>query len=242
MSAKLSVYIGFDPREPKSYAVTRESIRRTSPSVLRVRGIILDRLRKQGLYNREHVKQDGRLYDVISDAPMSTEFAISRFLTPYMNEYSDYALFMDSDMLVKQDLSTLFQYVRAEPGKAVYCVQHEHNPENLHKMDGQLQTLYKRKNWSSVMLFYCAHPSNKNLTPELVNRVPGRDLHAFCWLKDSEIGRLPKRFNYLVGHTVLPPSEKPDIIHWTDGSPEFPGYEDVEYADEFNEMYLNWAE
>ena len=39
-------------------------------------------------------------------------------------------------------------------------------------MDGAVQSAYPRKNWSSLMLFNCAHPSVRSLTPELVNREP----------------------------------------------------------------------
>jgi len=102
-------------------------------------------------------------------------------------------------------------------------------------MDGMVQTSYSRKNWSSVMLFNCSHPSNKNLTVDLVNTVPGRDLHRFCWLKDNEIGELPLEWNYLVGYSKLNGS-KPALVHFTHGLPDLAGYEDQEYADEWRAM------
>jgi hypothetical protein len=40
-------------------------------------------------------------------------------------------------------------------------VQHDYKPKEKFKMDGQQQTLYPRKNWSSFVVFNCAHPSNK---------------------------------------------------------------------------------
>ena len=49
------------------------------------------------------------------------------------------------------------------------CVQHDYSPSATIKMDGQAQTIYPRKNWSSVMLFNCGHKSNAKLTQNLVN-------------------------------------------------------------------------
>ena len=53
--------------------------------------------------------------------------------------------------------------------KAVYCVQHDYTPKEKHKMDGQKQSIYPRKNWSSFIIFNCSHPSTKKLTVETVN-------------------------------------------------------------------------
>jgi hypothetical protein len=96
-------------------------------------------------------------------------------------------------------------------------------------MDDQLQVRYARKNWSSLMLINHAHPANERLTVEMVNTLPGRDLHRFCWLQDDEIGALPPAWNYLVGHTkgVCVPK----LVHFTDGYPLMPGYENATYAD-----------
>jgi hypothetical protein len=106
-------------------------------------------------------------------------------------------------------------------------------------MDGQAQTRYARKNWSSFLIFNCDHPANQRLTLEMVNTLPGRDLHRFCWLEDHEIGELPQRWNFLVGHTD--PAIDPACIHWTSGTPDMKGYEDAAYADLWREARDNWA-
>ena len=85
-------------------------------------------------------------------------------------------------------------------------------------MDQVTQTKYSRKNWSSLMLFNLGYPANARLTLEMVNTLPGRDLHRFCWLRDDEIGELPARWNHLVGYT--PEGEPPGLLHFTAGSPE----------------------
>jgi lipopolysaccharide biosynthesis glycosyltransferase len=168
---------------------------------------------------------------------MATEFAISRFLTPILARRG-WALFMDCDILARVDVNELFD--QADPSKAVMCVKHVHQPPEGIKMDGQLQTLYARKNWSSVMLFNCEHPANRMLSVALINAVPGRDLHRFMWLKDDEIGALDPSWNFLVGHTDA--SVDPKLVHFTEGGPWFEAYRDVPYAGEWfreRSLWLN---
>ena len=45
---------------------------------------------------------------MISDAPMSTEFSISRFLVPALAK-EGWALFLDADMLARANLMRLFE-------------------------------------------------------------------------------------------------------------------------------------
>jgi lipopolysaccharide biosynthesis glycosyltransferase len=190
-------------------------------------GLELEALRERSLYTRPTEMRGGRLFDLISNHPMSTEFAISRFLVPTLAG-SGWALFLDCDMLVKDDLHKLFAL--ADPNYAVMCVKHQHYPRTSTKMHNQVQSTYPRKNWSSVCLFNCDHPANKRLTPTVVNSLSGRALHAFCWLEDEQIGDLGEEYNYLVGYSEHP---EPKIVHFTEGTPDMPGYENCEYADEW---------
>jgi hypothetical protein len=250
------IYIGFDPREVDGFAVTKLSIAEHAILPIPVYGLVLDHFRSMGMYSRptsirsypDGTNEDGTprlrrvLWDDISGAPMATEFAISRFLIPQMAK-AGLSLFMDSDMLVRRDLANLFNMIRKTPGwaeKAVWCVKHEHHAiEGALKMDAQVQTAYSRKNWSSVMVFNNDHPSNKKLTLDLVNSVPGRDLHRFCWLEDKEIGELSPEWNYLVG--VNNPIPDPAIVHFTEGIPSMKGYEDQPFADEWRYYLRKWA-
>lgn len=233
-----SIYIGFDPREAAAYAVARETAQQHTLRHVPVRGIVLDEMRQRGLYWRPTSRRDGRLWDEISGAPMATEFAISRFLTPILAR-EGLALFMDADVMVRDSLVPLFDYAKANPQYAVFCVKHDFTPPEGLKMDGQVQTTYARKNWSSVMMFNCAHAANARLDVDLVNTLPGRDLHRFSWLEDHEIGELPPMWNYLVGHTKG--TGCPAIVHFTDGIPTMPGYEDAEYAVEWRAAMKAWA-
>lgn len=233
-----SIWIGYDPKETESFAVARRSLQRHAPEIP-IQALDLAILRDVGLYTRPTSVKDmaGKpmLWDEISGAPMSTEFAISRFLTPYLAG-TGWALFCDCDVMALEDIRELFR--ECDPKYAVMCVQHVHYvPENLLKKDNQIQTVYQRKNWSSVMAFNCDHPANRALTVELVNSVPGRDLHRFCWLEDKHIGALHPGWNHLVG---ISSNTYPRMVHFTNGTPNYPGYENQPYADEWRRERHDW--
>ncbi len=236
-----SIWVGFDKREIAPFAVTCNSVRRRLTSCIPVRGLVETKLRASGIFTRptkqRNINGSWVTWDLISDAPQSTDHANLRFLTPHVAE-SGWALFMDGDMLALTDLTEVFEGL--DPRKAVYCVKHRHVPAYKAKMDGQIQTVYHRKNWSSFMIFNVDHPANKELTIDAVNHLPGRDLHRFCWLDDALIGELGQEWNYLVGLTNL--GWKPGVVHFTDGTPDMPGYQDCEYADEWRKELALWAE
>ena len=231
-----SVWIGFDPREAAAFAVCRDSIKNKLTQQIPIRGIVLSALRSRGLYTRPTEVRNGQLWDVISEAPMSTEFAISRFFTPLLAKQG-WALFLDCDMLVRSSIVQLFEMV--DPKYAVMCVKHNHNPTETVKMDGCVQTRYARKNWSSFCLFNCGHPANKRLTLHELNTLPGRDLHRFCWLDDDDIGELGPEWNYLNDETTA--DVDPKVVHFTKGGPWMEGYEDVPYADQWTAALEDWA-
>ena len=234
MRHPVSVWIGYDTRETSAYVVAKESIERRLSIKVPIHGISYDDVRARGLYWRPTEKRLGKLWDVISGAHMSTEFAISRFLTPHLATQGGYAIFMDCDMLVRGNLIRLVQEIEEKnEHKAVYCVKHVHVPANDTKMDGQLQTAYARKNWSSFMVFDCNHNANKALSLEFINSARGLDLHQFRWLADDDIGEIDPKWNYLVGHTVLPDGVEPKVVHYTDGGPWFEAFTDVPYAEEW---------
>lgn len=226
-----SIWMGYDAREALAFAMARYSIERFNRDIP-IHGLVLEDLIQQGHYSRPITRTtEGSLWDPISQAPMSTEFANSRFLVPRLTD--GWALFVDSDVFFRRNPKFLFDL--ADPSKAVMVVKHDYPQKAGTKMDGQIQTVYSRKNWSSVMLFNCDHPANVNLTTEMINSLPGRDLHRFCWLSDDLIGDLPPEWNYCVGHSDLK-GVSPAVVHYTDGIPDMPGYEDSPYADEWRAL------
>lgn len=238
---KRRVFIGFDPREAAAFAVARFSLMRHMNPILPINGLVLDKLRYMGLYWRPTEMRDGPtgrpiMWDVISDAPMSTEHANARFLVKEIAR-TGWALFMDGDILVRENINALFDML--DPKKAVYCVWHDQPEGEAVKMDGQAQVPYARKNQSSVMAINCQHPANEALTVEMINTLPGRDLHKFCWLRDEHIGRLPREWNYLIGASE--PLFSPSVCHFTLGVPDMPGYETCEYAEAWRKELRLWA-
>ena len=292
-----SIFIGFDSRERSCYYVAKHSIESRASVPVDIQPIKLSKLAKKNILTRPIERKDGKLWCPISNAPMTTEFAISRFAVPFLAK-TGWALFVDCDIVCLSDIAELFAL--ADERYAVMCVKHNQSGlrawkyrvsprtetirhlrvsvcgrmfvkdvhdgvawipardsqpgaaeeevfgqdavtifksfkdeikegiecgddyliDHYQKMDAQIQTFYPCKNWSSVVLWNCDHPGNKNLTLEVLNGWPGRDLHAFKWLKDEEIGGLLSKWNYLVGVNTEP-AESSGIYHFTLGGPWF---------------------
>ena len=212
----MKVFVGYDTREDIAYQVCKHSIISKQPNA-DVRPLKQQELRDAGWYTRP------------VDKLASTEFTFTRFLIPELTNFEGWALFMDCDMILTTDIKKLFD--QADEKYAVMCVHHDYKVEEGVKMDGQKQTIYPRKNWSSVVLWNCGHPSNKVVTTDFVNdeKTTGKFLHRFSWLKDEEIGELDHTWNYLVG--VYKDYEKPNLIHYTEGGPWFENYRECQFSD-----------
>lgn len=215
----MRVYIGFDGSEARAYDVAVSSLRRRASAPVEVIPLRADRLASTGLLRRPTDTRDG-IYDLISNARASTEFAISRFIVPHLGQ-SGFVLFCDCDVLFMADVAELFAL--ADARYAVQLVKHHHRPTSDTKMVTATQTAYGRKNWSSVMLWNCDHPANQRLSLGEVNARRGLELHQFYWLHDSEIGELPAGWNWLVNEMEQPAGAK--LAHFTNGGPWLPGWE-----------------
>lgn len=178
-----------------------------------------------------------KLYNREPSPTESTEFSITRFLTPFLAGYAGWVLFVDNDIVALESLDSLFSL--ADDRYAVMCVKHDYKTSSQTKLDGQIQTNYPRKNWSSVILWNLNHPKNRLLTPELVNHVSPMYLHRFMWLEDHEIGELPHQWNWLVGWHDERSGVKPSLLHFTEGGPYFRGYQDVPYADVWKGEFMS---
>ncbi|WP_194474533.1 hypothetical protein [Bradyrhizobium sp. CCBAU 51753] len=237
-----SIWIGWDPREAAAFAVARESCRRHLTRQIPIHGLLLDDLIRQKLYTRPFeyrypAADKPQMWDLVSDAPQSTQHANARFFIAILAK-TGWALFTDGDVLFRGNACRIFEQL--DNDKAVYCVKHDHTPAKATKMDGQLQTRYARKNWTSVMAVNVDHPSNKKLFDlEFLNTTPGRDLHAFCWLTDKEIGELDPVWNHLVG--TSDPQVSATIAHFTNGVPDMAGYENQRYGDEWRAARDAWV-
>ena len=202
----IRVFLGYDQNETVAYHVLAHSIMRHATVPVSITPLMLSQLpmtRKR-------------------DPKQSTEFSFSRFLVPYLCNYDGTAIFMDCDMLCRSDIATL----QASHNAAVSVVQHDYQPRPEDKFLGQKQTIYAKKNWSSVMVFNNARC--RALTPEYVNRASGLELHQFKWLEEAEIGALDKAWNHLV--TEYQPNPAAKLVHFTRGGPWFAKFRFCEYA------------
>lgn len=241
-TAPFTVWIGLDDREAVASDVAASSIRRRTDSNVKITYLDHRQLRKQGWFQRpwQMDADTGEYRDLLDSKNFSTQFSHTRFLVPALQGFKGWALFMDADMIFLSDIKQLFAL--CDDRYAAMCVKHNHHPvQNAVKMDGRLQQTYYRKNWSSFVLWNCAHPANQSLTKERVNYMKGSDLHGFSWLNDSDIGSISYRYNYISGISPkMNEGEKPSVIHFTEGGPWFKENKEVPYADLWVKEYQEW--
>lgn len=215
MTRPIPVFVGYDRRVPVVYQVAAHSIVRRSSMPVALTPLSMTALQAQGLMTRK------------LQPNQSTEFSFSRFLVPHLMGYEGWAMFMDNDMVMLSDIEKL--WALRDDNYAVMCVKHNHVPEAGTKFLDQEQTVYEKKNWSSVMLFNCS--KCKALTPEYVNSASGLELHRFHWLgNDDLIGELPPSWNFLVDYSPGE-LEDQDMLHYTDGGPYYETHLDCQFAD-----------
>ncbi len=210
----IRIFIGYDPREAVAYSVLAHSINIRASLPVSITPLMLTQL--GSVFKRErHPLQ-------------STDFAFSRFLTPYLSDFAGWTLFMDCDMLLRDDIAKL--WALRDERYAVQVIKHVHVPQEDTKFMNQPQTRYEKKNWSSVILFNNA--KCRALTPEYVEQASGLELHQFKWLGDDTlIGELPHRWNHLVGYDQY--DQDAANVHFTSGGPYFTQYENCEYSTEW---------
>lgn len=231
MASKRAVFVGYDPRLDLQYRVCRASIERHHPG-MPVYPLKLDTLFRAGIVRRmiSVDRKTGKMYDHLDGRPVSTEFTYTRFATHLVAELMGYeqALFCDSDFLFRAPVGNLFDLAAGE--HPVWCVHHDYQPDETEKMDGRDQSVYPRKNWSSLMLFKVGHPELRRLSHSTLFSMEGRQLHAFEWLRPNVPAELPEEWNWLEGWSDHP---EPKAVHYTRGTPDMPGHEDAPYAAEW---------
>ena len=210
----IRIFVGYDSREAVAYHVLSHSILSRASEPVEIAPLMLSQLKKV-FWRESHPLQ-------------STDFSFSRFLVPLLCDYQGWALFCDSDMLMLDDVASV--WAERDENFAVQVVKHDHKPSESKKFLDQSQSKYEKKNWSSVMLFNNA--KCKALTTDYVNTATGLELHQFKWLKDdSLIGDLPARWNHLVDYDPELPQDEVSFLHYTEGGPYFDAYKNCGYAD-----------
>ena len=208
---KIRLCIGYDRKEAVAYHTFCQSLIDHSTMPLSITPLALHHL--EG-YEERHA--DG-----------SNAFIYSRFLTPWLMGFEGWALFADGDMVCLDDISKL--WALRDQSKAVLVVKHDYKTKAKAKYLGNTNQDYPRKNWSSVTLWNCGHPKNAGLIPEFVKSQSGAYLHRFTWLDDSDIGELPKEWNWLA--TEYEDNYDAKLVHYTLGTPCFRDYAESDMAD-----------
>jgi len=215
----MKIYIGHDSRFPQATRVCRKSIEdHSEKGEHEIKYLDKKSLTRVGAYGRKDVEGE------------STEFSFTRFYVPMLSHYKGKSLFVDNDFVFKCNPTELEQYLRDKP---VACVKHKLDNIHDNKMDGVKNKSYPRKCWSSLMLF--DNNKLKHLTKEYLDNASPADLHQFAWVKDNEIGRIPLKYNHLVGYYKKHKYIK--AIHYTQGGPWFDEYKDSELSEEWWSVY-----
>jgi len=210
----INIFIGYDHREAIAYHVCANSIIRHSSKPVSFTPLALKNMQD---YEEKHT--DG-----------SNQFIYSRFLVPHLMEYKGWAIFMDGDMLIRDDIEKLWSM--RDESKAVMVVKHDYKTKMTEKYLGAKNENYPRKNWSSVILWNCGHEANKGVTPEFIQNATGAQLHRFTWLDDSLIGELPIVWNWLPDEFGANLDAK--LLHYTLGTPSFHEFATTPMGDEWH--------
>ena len=205
----LNIFIGYDQNESIAYHVLCQSIIEKTSVPVRITPIVKQQL---DVYQRSQSEFE------------STDFSTTRFLTPYLSNYEGWSLFIDCDFVLLDDLKELWEL--RDENYAVMVCKHDYIPRSQRKFLDKIQSRYKMKNWSSLILFN--NEKCKALTPDYINQSAGLSLHQFEWTKNELIGELPLNWNYLCDedNQVHPPKG----VHYTNGGPWFIETRDVEFA------------
>jgi lipopolysaccharide biosynthesis glycosyltransferase len=201
----LRVFIGWDSREAECSDILAYSIRKHASIPVDI----------------QYLKLDELPLERPRDPLQSTEFTYSRFIVPHLCNYQGTAVFMDCDMVCLGDIRELAELDMN--GLALRVVQHDYQPTAATKMDGAVQTVYPRKNWSSLMLMNCAELTL--WTREVVDTKSGAYLHRFQDIPDEKIGEIPKTWN-----TLDWMDDQTRLIHYTSGGPWFEQCKDHPYG------------
>jgi lipopolysaccharide biosynthesis glycosyltransferase len=219
---KINLVVGFDQREAIAYHVFCQSIIENSTMPLQITPLALNLIS-----NYSELHGDG-----------SNTFIYSRFLTPSLMDFKGWAIFADGDMICKEDLAKLWS--NRDLTKAVQVVKHDYKTKATTKYLGNKNENYPRKNWSSLILWNCAHPKNQILTPEFIQEQTGAYLHRFSWLNDDEIGELNPEWNWLAIEYDDNPNAK--LIHYTLGTPCFKEYQATSMSSDWLKVYKKTLE
>ena len=220
----MRIYIGYDSEQEDASRVCEYSIHKHAKVDVDIVHLKTDTLREQGLYWRQDTG--------------STDFSYSRFLIPHLEDYTGWAIFVDSDFVFTKDIHTLGDDLAQTPNAdmmSCFVIRHApYIPKQEIKFYGKRQEQLPMKNWSSLMFFNCGHEHTKKLTPMLINNQTPKFLHRFEWTKDHIIGMMDVRWNWLVGEYGICQGQ-PWGLHFTNGGPF-----NNEWGQDYEDIWLQY--
>ena len=124
----IRIFVGYDSREAVAYHVLSHSILSRASEPVEIAPLMLSQLKKV-FWRESHPLQ-------------STDFSFSRFLVPLLCDYQGWALFCDSDMLMLDDVASV--WAERDENFAVQVVKHDHKPSESKKFLDQSQSKYEK--------------------------------------------------------------------------------------------------
>jgi lipopolysaccharide biosynthesis glycosyltransferase len=214
----IPIFIGYDPREAVAYHTCANSIIRLASQPVAIIPLALNLFTD---YEETHT--DG-----------SNHFIYSRFLVPHLMGHTGWAIFIDGDMIVRDDIVKLWNLRRMD--RDVMVVKHDYKTRMPVKYLGAKNEDYPRKNWSSVILWNCNSWPNRKLTPEFIEKSTGAELHRFTWIDNERIGELPLEWNWLPDEYGANADAK--LLHYTLGAPCFHEFATTPQGDEWHREHM----
>ena len=108
MTDIIPVFVGYDPREAIAFHTCANSIIRHATQPVAIHPVALNLFKD---YDETHT--DG-----------SNHFIYTRFLVPYLMHWTGWAIFIDGDMIVRDDITNLWNLRQAD--KDVMVVKHDY--------------------------------------------------------------------------------------------------------------------
>jgi len=173
----IPVYVGYDPREAIAFHTCANSIIRHASKPVAIIPVALNLFRD---YEETHT--DG-----------SNHFIYTRFLVPHLQEYTGWAIFIDGDMIVRDDIVKLWELQNSYMD--VMVVKHDYQTRMPVKYLGAKNEDYPRKNWSSVILWNCNSFPNSGSWKLLSDKTSWRALSKSPLLMQFNASRRSESFS-----------------------------------------------
>ena len=203
----LNVYIGFNHDNPTESEICKYSIQQNSSIPINIIFLKDQDLVDQNLYSGEKHKN------------------ASRFFIPYINQYEDLAVYVDSNVLFVDDIAKLINNV--DTAKAVHVVKHSY-PNN------------PRNHWTSLIVWNCKHTAHQQVTPEYINSETIDNLYNLSWINDNKIGELAPAWNWIDGWYREIRDGIPSVINYLQGCPDNKNSQNYENAGHWHNCHQSF--